>query len=494
MKNNLDIIGQIIDGNFGEIIVRQKSGREIELGDLFVAENGNEKIILEAFDLVYGSQIGPVYRELISGMHLEGYENLELMDQQIANYTLAKLKALVTIENGIAKTTKRLPQFFSSIRQISEDDVRFLSDEDGFFVGDMRSGSKKLEVTIKISKNALKHHILIPATTGRGKSNLVKVMASSLLKQDSCSLLILDPHDEYYGRNAAGLKDVSDKVIYYSLSPPTGARSLIINISNLRPWHFEGVIDLSPAQIEAMHYYYNMHKEKWIERLFMDEIEKRFVIKPETISVLRRKFTLLGIREAGSAIEAKGVFSTAAGAATIGAICSELESGRSVIIDTSLLSGDLELLAGSMIARELFNNYRRYKTENSLSRKPIISIVIEEAPRVLINNQSIFSTIAREGRKFNIGLIAITQLPSQIPKDILANINTKIILGIELAAERTSIIESASQDLSKDDRNIASLDVGEAIITSNFTKFAVPVKIPLFEAQKSNARRGFAGF
>ena len=39
--------------------------------------------------------------------------------------------------------------------------------------------------------------------------------------------------------------------------------------------------------------------------------------------------------------------------------------------------------------------------------------------------------------------------------------NTKIILGNELAIERGSIIQSASQDLSSDDRNIASLDKGE---------------------------------
>ena len=51
----------------------------------------------------------------------------------------------------------------------------------------------------------------------------------------------------------------------------------------------------------------------------------------------------------------------------------------------------------------------------------------------------------------------------------------------ELYVERSSIIQGASQDLSTDDRNIASLDKGEAIISSNFTKFAVPIKIPLFE-------------
>ena len=93
---------------------------------------------------------------------------------------------------------------------------------------------------------------------------------------------------------------------------------------------------------------------------------------------------------------------------------------------------------------------------------------------------NIFSTIAREGRKFKVGLIAITQLPSLIQRQILANMNTKIILGIEMAPERQAIIDSASQDLSTDSRNIASLDKGEAIITSNFTKFAIPIKIPYF--------------
>ncbi len=493
MKNKIDVVGQIIDGNFSEIIVRQKAGKEIELGDLFVVDSDDQKIVLEVFDLVYGSQIGPVSRELISGMQLEGWENLELMDQDIANYTLAKLKSLVTIENGTAKITKRLPQFFSSIRPIEKNDIAFMAATRGIHVGKMRSGSKQFDVDILLSEHALKHHILIPATTGRGKSNLVKVMAASLINQDFCSLLILDPHDEYYGRNAAGLKDVSDKVTYYSLNPPAGARKLVINIENLRPWHFEGVISLSEAQTEAMYYYYGRYREKWIEKVFLDHPVKGEV-REETVNVLRRKLGLLGIRKDHESLEAEGAFSADSGKSTISTICSELEAGRSIIIDTSLLQGDLELLIGSMIARELFSNYKRYKADGSLSRKPVMGIVIEEAPRVLTNNDSAFSMIAREGRKFNVGLIAITQLPSQIPKDILANMNTKIILGMELAAERNSIIESASQDLSRDDRNIAALDTGEAIITSNFTKFAVPIKIPLFQPQSSARKKGFAGF
>jgi DNA helicase HerA-like ATPase len=129
-----------------------------------------------------------------------------------------------------------------------------------------------------------------------------------------------------------------------------------------------------------------------------------------------------------------------------------------------------------------------------LGDKPVISVVLEEAPRVLgkevlESGPNVFSTIAREGRKFKVGLTAITQLPSLIPREILANMNTKIVLGIEMKPERQAIIESASQDLSQDDRNIASLDKGEAIVTSNFMRFAMPIKIPLFEEYISKIQK-----
>jgi hypothetical protein len=146
----------------------------------------------------------------------------------------------------------------------------------------------------------------------------------------------------------------------------------------------------------------------------------------------------------------------------------------------------VEILIGSLITTEIFDRYKSYKMKGELDNKPVISIILEEAPRVLgkevlEKGSNIFSTIAREGRKFKVGLVAITQLPSLIPRQILANMNTKIILGIEMAPERQAIIESSAQDLSSDSRAIASLDKGEAIITSNFSRFAMPVKIPLFE-------------
>jgi hypothetical protein len=181
-----------------------------------------------------------------------------------------------------------------------------------------------------------------------------------------------------------------------------------------------------------------------------------------------------------------GIYRFAGFETTIEGIIENLQEGRTVVVDTSLLTGNEEIFVATIIVEALFNQYRQYKFNDELDNYPIISIVLEEAPRVigekvLEARENVFGKIAREGRKFNIGLIAITQLPSIIPREVLANMNTKIILGNEMGPERKAIIESAAQDLSDDYQNIASLDKGEAIISSNFMKFAIPIKIPLFE-------------
>ena len=158
-----------------------------------------------------------------------------------------------------------------------------------------------------------------------------------------------------------------------------------------------------------------------------------------------------------------------------------------MILDTSRLGDEAELIVGNIIASKLFEKYKAYKAVGELSRKPVVTVIIEEAPRVIgvdvltRNNDNIYATIAKEGRKFKIGLMAITQLSSVIPRTILANMNTKIILGNEMKQEREAIIASASQDLSEDDRNIASLDKGEAIISSMFVQSAMHVNITLLE-------------
>lgn len=496
--------GRIVGGSLTNIYIREKSDSKIELGDLLVADDVNsDYTIIQVKDLEYKSQIPQSSLDLAAGRKLEGYgDNLEVIQPELRNYIISKAKPLVKVkkDRSEAKNPKRLPEFFNSVRSINSNDLEFLKPRkisSSLYLGNVRSGSEVLEdVEINIdAKEALTHHILIPATTGRGKSNLVKVMLCSLLNSNTAGILVLDPHDEYYGRNDIGLKDhedSDDRLEYYSTDPPIGQSKLIINIKSISPKQVRGMTYLTQAQNEAVYFIHNKFGDNWISEMFKSHNIDG--VHPKTLQVLKRKFdNIFGIYvkndemgEVKLGYRSRLFKGGGVGESTIDNITESLEQGKVVIIDSSKLNDPEELLVGSMILEKLFYKYKEYNT-NELRKKPVISVIIEEAPRVLgkeameaPGGNNIYATIAREGRKFQIGLIAITQLSSLIPKTILANMNTKIILGNEMAVERHAIIESASQDLSEDNRIIASLDKGEAIVSSVFTKFAIPIKIPYF--------------
>ena len=493
--------GQIISGKFGEILARQKSDQEFELGEILVSESDSSKIFLQVYDLQYGSQISQQNLELISGMSLEEAADFEFMDKNLRNYKIAYLKNMISVNNDSKNVdfkkvglSKSLPGMFSNVRTVTRDDLSFITrPKNPLFFGNLRSGSHELDVPIYLDGiQVLTHHVLISGTTGKGKSVLMSNLLWDATGYDYNGILVLDPHNEYYsgsgsGINKIGLKDHPSKnVLYYSVKNNVpGKIGLKINIKVLKPSHF-GCLDFSDAQEQAMNAYYRDYGVRWVESLLLERpIKVNF--NDATINVLKRRLMyLLDIDISNNEVFCNGIFEFNAGEATISSICDSLESARTIIIDTSSFSGQVELLVGSLIVTEMFNRYKQYKMQDSLNDKPVISIVLEEAPRVLGKDvlekgSNIFSTIAREGRKFKVGLIAITQLPSLIPRDILANMNTKIILGTEMVQERQAIIDSASQDLSSDSRNIASLDKGECIISSNFAKFAIPIKVPFFD-------------
>lgn len=486
--------GLIIGGEFGNILVRQKSEASLELGELLIGDTSDGKILLQVFDLLYGSQLSSQNLELISGLKLEEDEKLELMDAKLRNYVLARLKSLAFISGKNSKSAKTLPVFFSGVRELVAGDVSFLTTPPNpLLLGMLRSGSKVLDVPVSIDgRKALSHHVLIAGTTGRGKSVLMTNLLRDALDKDFCSMLVLDPHDEYFGRLS------SDKIVYYTpMNPPPGGLTLKINIGQLLPRHFDGVVDWSDPQRQALNAYYQAYRDSWVSALLLEHPLKQ-VFHEGTLAVVKRTLMqLLRLEVEEENIVCHGVFDLHAGKSTVPDVVNALESGKTVIIDTSSFHGNVEILIGSMIASMVLERHKTYSLDEMRSR-PVVSIVLEEAPRVLgkdvlEHGPNVFSTLAREGRKFNVGLVAITQLPSLIPREILANLNTKIILGIELRPERQAIIESAAQDLSSDERMIASLDKGEAVVTSNFLSFAMPIKVLYEEKKVVKVRQSFGG-
>ena len=487
----MSLCGQIVAGEVGSILIREKSGEKIELGDLLVAEDDGGYLIVQIYDLLYGSQLSRLSREQLSGLKLEGFgAGLEFFEPQLRNYIIAQGKAVLRVSDKI-QSPKVLPDFFGTVRHVVKKDLQFLSTpKNPMYLGNVRSGSKVVDVPVYLdAAEALTHHILIASTTGRGKSNLVKVMLWSVLGQEKVGMLVLDAHDEYYGRTGKGLKDhpkAKGNLVYYSVNPVPGTNTLSISLGSIFPHHLDGIISLTEAQEQAVRSYQSRFGEKWLESIVRGVPVDG--VKDVTLTVLQRIVrTKLSVDLEDDEIVCKNrVFSPTAGKSTIRSIVSDLEGGKIVVIDTSKIGDEAELLIGSMVANDVFSKYQAYKAEGTLTDKLPVSIVIEEAPRVLGGDRlafgdNVYSRIAKEGRKFKVGLQAVTQLTSVIPRDILTNMNTKIILGNEMATERRAIIDSAAQDRSQDDRTIASLDKGEAIVTSIFTRFAVPIQIPLFD-------------
>ncbi len=493
-------IGQFVSGSFNKLILRQKADQVFEIGELLIAGNGkNDYAIYQINDLFYGSQIPQGSLELMAGYKLEREKSeLRIYEPELRNYVLADARALVRIQHDSKLgydifLPKTLPQFFGNVYEIEDDHLTFLKEteiENPISIGQVRSGTRILDTPVSLeATDVLTHHVLIPATTGRGKSNLVKVMLYNILENENVGKLVFDPHDEYFKSLEQHPKSL-ENLKYYTIRAVPNHIDLRFNTKLIRPDHVTGSISLTIPQQEALIVYYRQDRENWIRNIFTGARPNG--VHENTLTALRRKMGILldiEIEEDDhgneQAIE-HGIYRFSGFETTVNDIIKYLKDGNTVIVDTSLFSGNEEIFIATIIVEALFWEYRQQKFNDQLKNLPVITIVLEEAPRVIGKNvletrENIFGTIAREGRKFQIGLIAITQLPSVIPREILANMNTKIILGNEMGPERDALINSAAQDLSKDSQNIASLDKGEAIITSNFTKFAIPIKIPLFE-------------
>jgi hypothetical protein len=176
----IEMVGQVIAGKIAHILIRQKAGEKLEMGNLLVTHGRDGTLlILQIHNLVYGSQVPQMVRELTAGLDLEGHGgSLEYLDPNLRNYIIAEARAVAEVTASGARLPKALPEFFSYVRHITDDDLQFLqAPQNTVYLGKVRSGSSTLNVEVKLDAQKLfTHHVLIPATTGRGKSNLVKVL------------------------------------------------------------------------------------------------------------------------------------------------------------------------------------------------------------------------------------------------------------------------------------------------------------------------------
>ena len=115
------------------------------------------------------------------------------------------------------------------------------------------------------------------------------------------------------------------------------------------------------------------------------------------------------------------------------------------IIDLSGVPNEVAGIASAVIARTLFN-FKIWQTAKNV-RQILFFLICEEAHRYVPNRgeaqyeaaQEAIRRIAKEGRKYGLGLILVSQRPSEVEETVLSQCNSWIVLRISNDTDREHV-------------------------------------------------------
>ncbi len=294
--------------------------------------------------------------------------------------------------------------------------------------------------------------------TGTGKTFLTRLVLAGLIKQDKAVNIIFDMHSEY-GLQARkedsnqsfvkGLKTLfPHKIAIFSLDPASTRRRggmpdveivipyQAINVEDIISLHNE--LNLHNTALEAAHLIATRYKQDWLQTLLeqgdtLKEFAQGLGAHPESIAALYRK--LKRIEQLPFLVPSNNqhLHKTYS---VIDQMIEYINKGISVIVEFgNYTSTFCYLLIANIITRRIHHEYVT-KTEHFLGSQrkedepKKLMITIEEAHKFLnpqAAHQTIFSTIAREMRKYYVSLLVVDQRPSGIDQEIISQIGTKIV-------------------------------------------------------------------
>jgi len=128
--------------------------------------------------------------------------------------------------------------------------------------------------------------------------------------------------------------------------------------------------------------------------------------------------------------------------------------------------------------------------KNGGKEQPLL-VVLEEAHNYLKSGENSISsravqTIAKEGRKYGVGLLLVTQRPSELEETVLSQCGTIIALRMNNLKDRSHIRSAIQDELQTMVDLLPSLRTGEAIISGEGVK--IPSRVQFYKL--SNAPKG----
>lgn len=297
-----------------------------------------------------------------------------------------------------------------------------------------------------------KRRTAILARTGYGKSNLCKIVVSLASLVGETGIVVLDMDGEYSfktktatGQEVLGLADIDS--VKPSLVVYTQRKDVINDYKDVYISPLLNFELLGPSQVAELckdqelkilpEFKYSPY-DKWKEfvkeyttekyRSKQDELLLEFCsqVKGKEAKDVKQKYALRrNLREIleWNVPEASNIVED---------IKFHLAMKRLVILDLSLMTLEVAYRVAHLILDEVFS----YNLKGITSGKVINAIAVFEESQNVLNKKavneakSIFTRWAKEGRKFQLGLIYVTQQPGAIAEEIVSQTDNFFVMHL----------------------------------------------------------------
>ncbi|CAF30820.1 helicase HerA domain-containing protein [Methanococcus maripaludis] len=405
--------------------------------------------------------------------NVKDFEKLKDFENNDSYYTIGKIKILGDVKN--MQIPRIPPKPGTEVYDASEKILGEIFSKGTIEIGNLISADSK----VKLDVNKLcSRHLAILAITGMGKSNTVSVLLEEL-NNIHATVLVFDMHREYVeieAKNSTIRRNIiRPKINVYNMSYDAlmslagvdpqatvqramGRRAMKKIKESKKEVDFNTVDEYINSIINELNYY-----------MGMDE----FKSKVDSILTLIMRFEdLMTFKDKITAINYNPI--------------QDIKENYVNIVDISELDESSTDLIISYFTGEILKDRKKVLWDTKVA-KPIF-IIYEEAHLIVPQNRPTkskipISKIAREGRKFGVGICLVSQRPKTLDQESLSQCNNFIISKLIEPSDQKHV-QHASENLSEDLLNqLPGLNVGEAVIIGPCLKIPAMVKIKRFEGE-----------
>ncbi|MFC1908329.1 ATP-binding protein, partial [Chloroflexota bacterium] len=303
--------------------------------------------------------------------------------------------------------------------------------------------------------------------SGTGKTFLTRMLLIGMLQKSAAANLIFDMHSEYGwagtsegGKSVKALKQLfPSKVAVFTLDEENSRRRQVstdfvvrIGFDEIEPEDISllrQTLNLTEPAVEAVYQLRRRFGVNWVQKTLELKDSEETAERLKEMSI--HESTFQNLQRGLATIERLPFVVPHAPDNTVNRILGYLDQGTTVVLEFGRYTDiTAYILVANLLTRRIYARYRE-RTEQAMgeataSPTPLV-ITIEEAHKFLnpeVASHTIFGTIAREMRKYNVSLLVIDQRPSGIDSEVMSQLGTKITCLLDNERDIDSVLAGVS--------------------------------------------------